>query len=67
MRTHRQAFVWMDEWIDLSLDEIRQIEEDTHQHINSKIQATKNETKEEVSQPRKSRKRGFMGKIMSKL
>uniref|UniRef100_A0A1A9WC73 Phosphatidylinositol transfer protein N-terminal domain-containing protein n=1 Tax=Glossina brevipalpis TaxID=37001 RepID=A0A1A9WC73_9MUSC len=34
---HRQAFAWIDEWHDMSLDDVRMYEHNTHQETNKKL------------------------------
>lgn len=31
---HRQVFCWLDEWHDLSMDDIRRLEEETREELN---------------------------------
>jgi hypothetical protein len=35
LRTHRQAYVWMDEWVDLSESDLAALEEEIHSHLNA--------------------------------
>ena len=37
LRTHRQSYVWMDEWVDLSEKELRQLEDEIHAHLNTTL------------------------------
>ncbi|XP_023677888.1 cytoplasmic phosphatidylinositol transfer protein 1-like isoform X1 [Paramormyrops kingsleyae] len=34
---HRQAFAWVDEWYDMSMDEVRQYERETQEATNEKV------------------------------
>lgn len=34
---HRQAFVWIDDWIDMSMDDVREYEKYSHEETNKKI------------------------------
>ncbi|XP_037890874.1 cytoplasmic phosphatidylinositol transfer protein 1 [Glossina fuscipes] len=34
---HRQAFAWIDDWYDMSLDDVRAYEHETHQETNKKL------------------------------
>lgn len=37
LRTHRQAYVWMDEWVDLSDKDLIDLEEEIHSHLNNTL------------------------------
>ncbi|KAJ8002113.1 hypothetical protein DPEC_G00176430 [Dallia pectoralis] len=34
---HRQAFAWVDEWIDMNLDDVREYEKNMHEQTNIKV------------------------------
>jgi hypothetical protein len=34
---HRQAFVWMDEWHGMTMDDVRQYEHQAQQETNTKV------------------------------
>ncbi|MFT7804136.1 cytoplasmic phosphatidylinositol transfer protein 1 isoform X4 [Arapaima gigas] len=34
---HRQAFAWVDEWIDMTLDDVREYEKQMHEKTNIKV------------------------------
>ncbi|KAJ8363549.1 hypothetical protein SKAU_G00123800 [Synaphobranchus kaupii] len=34
---HRQAFAWVDEWIDMTLDDVREYEKQMHEQTNIKV------------------------------
>lgn len=34
---HRQAFAWVDEWIDMTLDDVRDYERQMHEKTNIKV------------------------------
>ena len=36
---HKQAVAWIDEWIDMSIDDVRAYERDMHEQTNAKMQA----------------------------
>ena len=40
--THRQAWCWQDEYADLSIDEVRQLEAETQEILNDKMRENKN-------------------------
>lgn len=35
---HRQAFTWIDEWYDMSIDDVREYEKKMHAETNEKVQ-----------------------------
>lgn len=37
IRTHRQSYVWMDEWVDLSEADLIALEEEIHSHLNATL------------------------------
>lgn len=37
LRAHRQAWCWQDEWIDLTMDDIRRLEEETARMLAQKM------------------------------
>lgn len=37
LRAHRQAWSWQDEWIDLTMDDIRKLEKETQEHLAKKM------------------------------
>lgn len=43
---HRQAFSWIDQWIDMDIDAVREFEKRTQEETNQKVLADVEETKE---------------------
>lgn len=37
LRAHRQAWAWQDEWVGLTIDDIRQLERETQQILRKKL------------------------------
>lgn len=37
VRAHRQAWAWQDEWVDLTMDDIREIEKETQLALQKKM------------------------------
>lgn len=40
---HRQAFAWIDEWFNMSLDDVREYEKRIQQETNKKVMSSNNE------------------------
>lgn len=49
LRTHRQAFCWIDEWIDISMDEIKKMED----QLASSLKITRNSHQSNISKTQK--------------
>lgn len=45
---HRQAFTWLDEWIDFSLDEVRQYEKRLQEETNQKLAMKRSASAESI-------------------
>jgi hypothetical protein len=37
IRGHKQAFVWMDDWYGMSIDDVRKYEKKLHEETNQKV------------------------------
>ncbi|CAG0897738.1 unnamed protein product [Cyprideis torosa] len=45
VRAHKQAWVWQDEWVDLTMEDIREIERETQEVLAKRMGATEEENK----------------------
>ena len=48
MRTHRQSYVWMDEWVDLSDEDLTKLEDEIHSTLNKTLNRGDQQKKAEV-------------------
>lgn len=53
MLGHRQAFTWIDEWCDMSIDDVREYEKKMHAETNEKM-LLKNDNESTPSSPKLS-------------
>lgn len=37
MLGHRQAFAWVDDWVEMTIDDVRAYEEEMHSKTNDKV------------------------------
>ena len=52
---HRQAFAWVDEWYDMTMDDVREYEKNMHEKTNIKVCNQHSSTVDEIESHAKAR------------